>query len=216
VCGPAPTSLNICKTAKIPVPASAADHTQFLADAGSPSALLTGKPLGEAAAALAWARHSLTNGSDPDAWSTELPPTDEPSPSPPHPIRQRAMAQLRPVSIPNIVSDIAGPDPLRGIADFKRHYMPDGQPAAETSPHGHSDEHRSQLKENAEGLSRSLSEVFAYLTYGTSSLEEARKLFSIITNVSQIMFLICFISIIYIITLVCIQMDFKPPDVKHS
>ena len=29
---------------------------------------------------------------------------------------QRAMAQLRPVSIPNIVCDIAGPDPLRKIA----------------------------------------------------------------------------------------------------
>jgi hypothetical protein len=102
------------------------------------------------------------------------------------------MAQLRPVSIPNIVSDLAGPQPLRIIAEFDRHYMPDGQPAAETSSRGKSDAHRTELKQNAEGLSRSLSEVFAYLTHGTASLEEARKLLSIITNVFIIIFLLCF------------------------
>ena len=120
--------------------------------------------------------HSQTPPTPPDS------DPHQPSPSPPRPIRQRAMAQLRPVSIPNIVSDTAGPDPLRRIADFDRHYMPDGKPAAETSSRGNSDAHHSQLKQNAEGLSRSLSEVFAYLTHGTASLEEARKLLSIITN----------------------------------
>jgi hypothetical protein len=30
------------------------------------------------------------------------------------------------------------------------------------------------------------------------------------------MFLICFILNIYIITFVCIQLDFKPADIKHS
>ena len=157
---------------------------------------------------------------EPQPLCSNTPPTPpvhhQPSPSPPRPIRQRSMAQLRPVSIPNIVSDIAGPDPLRRIADFDRHYMPAGQPAADASVCGNTDEHRSQLKENAEGLSRSLSEVFAYLTHGTSSLEEAGKLLSIITNVFRIMFVICFISIIYIMTLMCIQLDFKPADVKHS
>ena len=72
---------------------------------------------------------------------SHTPPTPDhhqPSPSPPRPIRQRAMAQLRPVSIPNIVSEMAGPDPLRRIADFDRHYMLDGQPAAETSSRGNS------------------------------------------------------------------------------
>ncbi len=38
-------------------------------------------------------------------------------------MRQRAMAQLRPVSIPEIVRDMA----VRKIADFDRHYMPDGR-----------------------------------------------------------------------------------------
>ena len=124
---------------------------------------------------------------------SHTPPTppvqDEPSP----PMRQRAIAQLRPVSIPSLVCDIAGADPLRKIADFDRHYMPDGQPADETSSRGISGAHRAELKQNAEGISRSLSEVFAYLTHGTASLEEARKLLSIITNVYRIMMHVCFI-----------------------
>ena len=138
---------------------------------------------------------------------SQTPPTPpdsdphQPSPSPPRPIRQRAMAQLRPVSIPNVVCDIAGPDPLRKIADFDRHYMPDGQPADETSSRGNCDAHRAELKQNAEGLTRSLSEVFAFLTHGTASLEEARKLLSIITNVCQNMKLVCFLSMIYMVTL---------------
>jgi hypothetical protein len=137
---------------------------------------------------------------------SQTPPTppvqDEPSPPPsPRPLRQRAMAQLRPVSIPNVVCDIAGPDPLRKIADFDRHYMPDGQPADETSSRGNCDAHRAELKQNAEGLTRSLSEVFAFLTHGTASLEEARKLLSIITNVCQNMKLVYFLSMIYMVTL---------------
>ncbi len=79
--------------------------------------------------------------------------------------------------------------------------MPDGQPAAETSSCGNADAHRSQLKQNAEGLSRSLSEVFAFLTHGTASLEEARKLLSIITNVCPNTLLICFILIKHLLLL---------------
>lgn len=145
-------------------------------------------------------RHSDVEEREPHrAQTPPTPPVQhEPSGSPlpsPRPMRQRAMAQLRPVSIPNIVCDTAGPDPLRKIADFDRHYMPDGQPADESSSRGNSDAHRSELKKNADGLSRSLSEVFAYLTHGTASLEEARKLLSIITNVYQIMTLKCLYSL---------------------
>jgi hypothetical protein len=53
----------------------------------------------------------------------------QPSPSPPRPIRQRAEAQLRPVSIPIIVSNMAGSDPSRRRSDLDRHYMPDGDDA---------------------------------------------------------------------------------------
>ena len=114
------------------------------------------------------------------------------------PSRQRAMAQLRPVSIPEIVRDMAGSDPLQKIADLDRHYMPEGQPAPEVSSRGTSDAHRAELKTNATGISRSLSEVFAYLTHGTASLEEARKLLSIITNVLQL-WTLCALILIYIL-----------------
>ena len=74
------------------------------------------------------------------------------------------------------------------------------------------------MKTNATGIARSLSEVFAYLTHGTASLEEARKLLSIITNVHYDlnMKLICFDTLIYIMTFLFIQLHFKPADVKHS
>ncbi len=71
---------------------------------------------------------------------SQTPPTPpvqaEPSRSPPpshRPMRQRAMAQLRPVSIPEIVRDMAGSDPVQKIADLDRHNMPEGQQAAEAS-----------------------------------------------------------------------------------
>jgi hypothetical protein len=44
-------------------------------------------------------------------------PSQSPPPSP-RPMRQRAMAQLRLVSIPEIVRDMAGSDAVRKIADF--------------------------------------------------------------------------------------------------
>jgi hypothetical protein len=91
--------------------------------------------------------------------------------------------QLWPVSIPDIVRDIAGSNPLQRIADFDRHYMPDGVPAPEASVQGNADEHRSYLKRKADGISRSLSDVLAYLTYNTTSLNEAKKLLTIIHNV---------------------------------
>ena len=109
-----------------------------------------------------------------------------PTPPPPgSPIlnRVRAVSQLRPVSIPDIVHDVAGNNPQQRIADFDRHYMPDGVPAPEASVQGNADEHREDLKRKADGISRSLSDVFAYLTYNTTSQNEAKKLLTIIHNV---------------------------------
>jgi hypothetical protein len=135
-------------------------------------------------------RSAHDDGQEPAPSRSQTPPTPPVQPaSPPactRPLRQRAMAQLRPVSIPEIVRDMAGSDPLQKIAALDRHYMPEGQPAAEVSSRGTSDAHRAELKQNATGISRSLSEVFAYLTHGTASLEEARKLLSIITNVLKL------------------------------
>ena len=100
-----------------------------------------------------------------------------------HAARVRAIAQLRPVSIPDIVRDIAGSNPQQRIAAFDRHYMPDGVPAPEASVQGNAEDHRADLKRKADGISRSLSDVFAYLTYNTTSQNEAKKLLTIIHNV---------------------------------
>ena len=94
--------------------------------------------------------------------------------------------------------------------------MPEGHPADEASSLGNSYAHRAELKNNAVGISRSLSEVFAYLTHGTASLEEARTLLTIITNVYHFMLFIIFICIIQIVTIIFIQLDFKPANVQHA
>ena len=80
--------------------------------------------------------------------------------------RQRVMAQLRPVSMADTVKSMAGKDPGKALQGFDRHYMPDGQPDADDSERGNDGAHRSDLKRKADGISRSLSEVFAFLALG--------------------------------------------------
>ena len=68
---------------------------------------------------------------------------------------------------------MAGENPQHIIADFDRHYMPDSNNNnchSITELEVAADAHRSGLKRKAEGISRSLCEVFAYLTYNTMSL----------------------------------------------
>jgi hypothetical protein len=109
------------------------------------------------------------------------------------PMRQRAMAHLRPVSIPDIVRIMAGKNPVHEMADFDRHfYMPGGLPSPDASARGNADDHRSELKRKVDGNSSSLRlsvRFFAYLTHGTASLEEVKKLLTIITNVHYIVYL---------------------------
>ncbi len=62
-------------------------------------------------------------------------------------MRQHAMKQLRPVSIPDIVGHMAGKDPAQKIADFDGHYMPDGLPAPNASARGNADAHHSDSKQ---------------------------------------------------------------------
>jgi hypothetical protein len=71
----APTTFTgLCRSASIAVPATPALRLQLLVDAGSAaSSSPAGKPLNESAAALAWARDSLSNGIDPDTWPTTVP-----------------------------------------------------------------------------------------------------------------------------------------------
>ena len=134
------------------------------------------------------------------------PPSQSPPPTSPLLSRVRAVAHLRPVSIPDIVRDMAGKDPKRKLADFDRRYMPDGVPLPEASGTGKTGENRSNLKRKAKGIARSLAEVFAYLTFNTSSLNESKKLLSIITNVSlRIKCIISIMCIKYIIRFKCIM-----------
>jgi hypothetical protein len=80
---------------------------------------------------------------------------------------QRAMAQLRPDSVPAVIKDMAGKNHAQTLRDFDRHYMPnrDGHPDPDVSATGFDSAHRSELKRKADGISRSLSEVFAFLTH---------------------------------------------------
>ena len=56
----------------------------------------------------------------PDGSSTPpTPPSQSPPPTSPLLSRVRAVAHLRPVSIPDIVRDMAGKDPKRKLADFE-------------------------------------------------------------------------------------------------
>jgi hypothetical protein len=75
-----------------------------------------------------------------------------------------------------MVRNMAGKNPVHEMADFDRHCMHGGLPSPDASTRGNADDHRSELKRKADGNSRSLIEVFAYLTHGTASLEEAKKL----------------------------------------
>ncbi len=107
------------------------------------------------------------------------PPSQSPSPASPLSRRVPAVAQLRPVSIPDIVRDMAGTNAEKKQADFDRRYMPDGVPEPDLSVTGITGEHRSNLKRKAKGIARSLAEVLAYLTLNTSSLNESKKQLSI-------------------------------------
>jgi hypothetical protein len=72
---------------------------------------------------------------------------------------------------------------MRAVADFDRHYMPNGAPDPDKSIRGIGDEYRSELKRNAKDISRSFSEVFTFLTHGTKSQAEAKVFLDMVTNV---------------------------------
>ena len=102
---------------------------------------------------------------------TRTPPTPEVSPSrapppPAPPLCQRAMAQLLPVSVPAVIKDMAGKNIAKTFRYFRSHYVPSGQPDPDVSATGLDAAHRSDLNRKAHGISRSLSEVFAFLTNG--------------------------------------------------
>ena len=98
-------------------------------------------------------------------------------------MRQRAVAHVLPMSMPNVFRDIAGRDPFKAVRDIDSRYIPDGFVANDTRLWPGYDMDRDNLKRKAQDISRSESEVYAFLTHNTTSLEEARRLLRIITNV---------------------------------
>ncbi len=96
----------------------------------------------------------------PDGMRTpRKPPSQSPPPAAPLSRRVPALAQLRPVSVPSVVCDMAGKNTEKKLAGFDRHYMPDSMPEPDVSVTGNSPEHRSNLKRKAKGIARSLAEV---------------------------------------------------------
>ncbi len=93
----------------------------------------------------------------PDGMRTPpAPPSQSPPPASPLSWRVPAVAQLRPVSISSVVRVMAGKNIEKQLADFNRHYMPDGVPEIDVSVTGNIGQHRYDLKRKANGTARSL------------------------------------------------------------
>lgn len=118
----------------------------------------------------------------------QIPDLPELSPSPDRaseqPGRQRAMAAIRPVNIPDVLRQVAQGDAARIIRNFERSYMPEGGFPDSKVQNTNEDDYRSGLKRKAADISRSYCEVFSYLTFDTSSHAQASRLLQMITNVS--------------------------------
>ena len=77
----------------------------------------------------------------PDGMCTPpTPPSHSPPPASALSRRVPAVAQLRPVSIPSVVHDMAGKNTEKKLADFDHHYMPDGVPEPDVSVTGNTGE----------------------------------------------------------------------------
>jgi hypothetical protein len=90
-----------------------------------------------------------------DPSGTRTPPTPALSPShdpppPAPPLRQRAMAQLRPVSLPAVIKDMADEFFAITLRDFDGHYMPHGHADADDSARGLDHAHSSDYEKLTE------------------------------------------------------------------
>lgn len=98
------------------------------------------------------------------------------------------MAHVRPISVSDIVRNLAGSDPMRSVHNFDRVYLPNGfvvRSMAEASSN-ETNANRSELKRKAEQISRSCSEMFSMFTSGNSSEAEARRILKTVTNVRHL------------------------------
>ncbi len=96
--------------------------------------------------------HHEQDNRPPRSCTPPSPPVEahEPSPLPlPRPVIPSAIAQLRPVSIPDIVGNMAGKDPIQAMADFDLHFMPDDDEPMHDSARGNANQHRTEVPTTA-------------------------------------------------------------------
>ena len=96
------------------------------------------------------------------------PPSSQPASAPV--MRQRAVAHVVPISMPSVFREIAlkGRDPFKAVRDIDSRYIPDGFVANNTTLWPGYDMDRENLKRKAEDISRSESEIYAFLTHNTA------------------------------------------------
>ena len=109
----------------------------------------------------------------PEADFSDLPP----------PARQRAVAQVRPISMIQVVLDMAGRDPVQGLRNLDMACMSARDIHPTQFPAWCQHVQTAGQKRKAQDMSRSECEVFAFLTTNTSSQQQAKHLLDIITNV---------------------------------
>ena len=110
-------------------------------------------------------------------------PLEMPEPSEPA-TRQRAVAQVRPIAMSEVVRDIARCLPFRAVRHMDTTYMSPAGFRSEVFPSWSAYVVRACLKRKAQDILRSESEVFKFLTNNTTYQEQAKQLLDIIRNVS--------------------------------
>ena len=96
---------------------------------------------------------------DDQAYSVHnAPEIQEPSPPSPQPasapvMRQRAVAHVVPINMPNVLREIAGRDPFKVVRDIDSSYIPDGFVANDTRLWPGYDMDKENLKRKAEDIS---------------------------------------------------------------
>ena len=119
---------------------------------------------------------------------------------------ERAVAQVRPVTISDVVRDITRRHPFRSVEEMDATYMSrtGAGVGSDSYPSWCGYVERASLKREAAQISRSESEVYTFLTNNTTSQEQAQQLLDIITNVSfTFFFIIAIIVINAIIVIIC-------------
>ena len=101
------------------------------------------------------------------------------------PAADNVQLPVRPISVSQVVKDIAGRQPFQAVRDLDSTYMSGATFGSPSFPPFCGFVQRESLKRKAQDISRSESDVFSFLTQNTTSQEQAKQLLDIITKVSS-------------------------------